>query len=209
MDSAPSPLISILVAARNEEANISACLTALCSQDYPDEKIEIWVGDDQSEDGTAAIVKSFESDYPNIHLVQIEEQWKHLRGKANVLAQLARKAKGEYLFITDADVIVEPTWIKSMLHYFTGSVGVITGVTAVEGRSLFAGFQNAEWLFYTAHGHNNAQNGRPVTAMGNNMAVSLEAYLKTGGYENIPFSVTEDYELFRAILKNGYSFKSA
>jgi cellulose synthase/poly-beta-1,6-N-acetylglucosamine synthase-like glycosyltransferase len=203
------PFVSILIAARNEEANISVCLNALINQDYPNEKIEIWVGNDQSEDGTAAIIQSFVQGYPNIDVLEIDAPLKHLRGKANVLAQLANKAKGDYLFITDADVIVEPTWITSMLTYFTGSVGVITGVTAVEGESLFAKLQNAEWLYYTAHGHNNAQSGRPVTAMGNNMAVSGEAYFKTGGYENIPFSITEDFELFRNILKIGFTFKTA
>lgn len=205
----PLPFVSILIAARNEEANISACLTAVVKQDYPSDKIEIWVGNDASEDKTGAIIASFEQTYPNIHSLKIETTWKHLRGKANVLAQLARKASGQYLFITDADMIVEPTWVIAMLTYFTNNVGVITGVTAVEGTSLFARLQNAEWLFYTAHGHNNAQSGRPVTAMGNNMAVSAEAYQKTGGYENIPFSVTEDYELFRTILKNGFTFKTA
>jgi len=205
----PLPFVSILIAARNEEANISACLAALIKQDYPSDKIEIWVGNDQSDDGTAAIIASFEKEHPNIHALQIEKPLKHLRGKANVLAQLAHKAKGEYFFITDADMVVEPTWINAMLSYFTNNVGVITGVTVVEGKSLFAQLQNAEWLFYTAHGHNNAQNGRPVTAMGNNMAVSAEAYLKSGGYENIPFSITEDYELFRSILKNGFIFKTA
>jgi len=205
----PLPFVSILIAARNEEANISACLTALVEQDYPLHKMEIWVGNDGSEDGTAAIIASFERDYQNIHSLQIEKPLKHLRGKANVLAQLARKATGKYFFITDADMLVEPTWVSAMLTCFTNNVGVITGVTAVEGKSLFARLQNAEWLFYTAHGHYNAQSGRPVTAMGNNMAVTAEAYFKTGGYENIPFSVTEDYELFRTILKTGFTFKTA
>jgi len=208
MDTNNYPLVSVLIAARNEENNIAACLDALCKQDYPKEKIEIWLGDDGSEDGTAAIINSFGYSYPNIHYLLIDQKWKHLQGKANVLAQLAHKAQGDYYFITDADVTVEPTWISCMLPFFAGTVGVITGVTAVEGKSLFAKLQNAEWLFYTAHGDMHSKKDRPVTAMGNNMAVSKEAYWKTGGYENIPFSVTEDYELFRVILKNGYTFKS-
>jgi cellulose synthase/poly-beta-1,6-N-acetylglucosamine synthase-like glycosyltransferase len=208
MDANYYPTVSILIAARNEGGNIARCLEAIIKQDYPAEKMDIWVGNDQSEDSTDAIIKSFQLRYPNIQSLFIETQWKHLRGKANVLAQLAHKAQGEYYFITDADVTVEPTWIKSMLPYFKASVGVITGVTAVEGTSIFAGLQNAEWLFYTAHGDMNAKQGKPVTAMGNNMAVTKEAYWGTGGYENMPFSVTEDYELFRSIIKNGYTFTS-
>ncbi|MDB5243304.1 MAG: glycosyl transferase family 2, partial [Spirosoma sp.] len=48
--------------------------------------------------------------------------------------------------------------------------------------------------------------GVPVTAMGNNMAVSRDAYEAVGGYESLPFSVVEDYTLFQAIAKRGFRF---
>ena len=47
------PSVSIVVPARNEEANIGACLDAAVEQTYPD--LQIVVVDDQSEDRTAAI----------------------------------------------------------------------------------------------------------------------------------------------------------
>ena len=40
------------------------------------------------------------------------------------------------------------------------------------------------------------------------MGISKSAYEQIGGYESIPFSVTEDYELFKTVIKNGHSFKS-
>jgi len=208
MEANKFPTISVLVAARDEEASIAACLDALLAQDYPKEKLEIWVGDDQSEDKTASIIHTYAQLYPNIHLLSIENCLKHQKGKSNVLAQLAHKASGDFLFITDADMTVAPTWISVMLDYFLPGTGIITGVTAVKGKSLFAKLQNAEWLFYTGHGHFNAKKGNPVTAMGNNMAVCTSAYWQTGGYENIPFSVTEDFELFKEILKRGFKFQT-
>jgi len=208
MEEETCPMVSVLVAARNEAANIRACLDALENQDYPKDRLELWIGDDQSEDETAAIIRAYTSEYPNIHLLTVENCLKHQRGKSNVLAHLAHKACGDILFITDADMTVVPSWISTMLTYFSPEVGVITGVTAVKGKSLFAKLQNAEWLFYTGHGHYNAQKGKPVTAMGNNMAVRTSAYWLTGGYENISFSITEDYELFREIRKKGFQFKS-
>jgi 1,2-diacylglycerol 3-beta-glucosyltransferase len=208
MEPVKFPMISVLVAARNEAANIGSCLDALLNQNYPKNDFEIWVGDDQSTDSTAAIVRQYEKDYPNVHLLPVTTELTHLKGKANVLAQLAHKATGEYLFITDADMTLVPQWMTVMLNSFSQGTGIITGVTAVLGKGLFARLQNAEWLFYTGHGYYNALNGRPVTAMGNNMAVTTEAYRQTGGYENIPFSVTEDYELYRQVVKRGYAFRS-
>lgn len=208
MDVDQLPKVSVLVAARNEENSIAACLDALLVQDYPQDKLEIWVGNDQSEDETKAIIMDYERLYPNIHLLSIDCCLRHQKGKSNVLAQLAHKANGDFLFITDADMTVVPTWIKSMLTYFTTEIGIITGVTAVTGKSLFAKLQNAEWLFYTAHGHIHANKGKPVTAMGNNMALRTSAYWSTGGYEKISFSVTEDFELFKEVLKKGFKFQS-
>jgi cellulose synthase/poly-beta-1,6-N-acetylglucosamine synthase-like glycosyltransferase len=48
----------------------------------------------------------------------------------------------------------------------------------------------------------------PVSAAGNNMMISAQAYRDTGGYENIPFSVTEDHALFIAALKKGWDYKN-
>jgi cellulose synthase/poly-beta-1,6-N-acetylglucosamine synthase-like glycosyltransferase len=50
-----SPMVSVLVPARNEEANIAACLDALLAQDY--ENYEILVIDDNSEDATWSIIQ--------------------------------------------------------------------------------------------------------------------------------------------------------
>jgi cellulose synthase/poly-beta-1,6-N-acetylglucosamine synthase-like glycosyltransferase len=48
----------------------------------------------------------------------------------------------------------------------------------------------------------------PVTAVGNNMMISRKAYESVGGYENIPFSVTEDFQLFKETLKKGWSYRN-
>ncbi len=55
----PSPGISVIVAARNEEDNIQTCLKALSAQEYPAHLWEIIVVDDGSYDRTKAIVEAF------------------------------------------------------------------------------------------------------------------------------------------------------
>jgi cellulose synthase/poly-beta-1,6-N-acetylglucosamine synthase-like glycosyltransferase len=49
----------------------------------------------------------------------------------------------------------------------------------------------------------------PITGMGNNMAVTRVAYFKIGGYEQIGFSIVEDYTLFMSIVGAGYGFRMA
>jgi cellulose synthase/poly-beta-1,6-N-acetylglucosamine synthase-like glycosyltransferase len=48
----------------------------------------------------------------------------------------------------------------------------------------------------------------PVTTMGNNMLLTRKAYEEVGGFENIPFSITEDIAIFNQILKRGYGFRN-
>lgn len=200
--------ISILIAARNEEATILDCLQAIAQLSYPESRFEVLVGNDQSTDGTADIVTGYIADKPNIRLVTIPESQSGLRGKANVLAQLARQARGQYLFFTDADTQVSPDWLTDMRAMFTDKVGIVTGVTLPDGPSLFHKLQTIDWLYNLTLTHLISSFGVPLTAMGNNMAVTREAYEAVGRYESLPFSVVEDYILFQAIVGRGFGFRN-
>lgn len=202
------PTVSILVAARNEETTILACLRAIYQLNYPANAIEVLIGDDQSTDRTNAIVADFIADKPAFRQVTITESRGGLRGKANVLAQLARLAGGHYLFFTDADTQVPTDWLPEMSRHLTKGVGIVTGVTLPDGSHLFHKLQTIDWLYNLTLTHLVSSFGVPVTAMGNNMAVSREAYDAFGGYESLPFSVVEDYTLFRAIVGRGFGFRN-
>ena len=202
------PLVSILVAARNEENNILRCLTSLAELSYPPEKIEVLVGDDDSEDTTNQVVTNFILTNQRFKLIAIAPPAGHLRGKANVLAQLAKAATGTYLFFTDADICVPKTWLTAMLQPFEKqpNVGVVTGITTISGHKILHNLQAIEWLNALAIMRFYAHFGIPLTGMGNNMAVSKTAYWAVGGYEKIPFSITEDYQLFKEIVAKGFGF---
>ncbi len=199
------PKISILVPARNEEKNISACLEALLALDYPKEHLEIIVGDDGSSDETANIVKQYTQKYPFIHLVHIQGTMGLARAKSNVLAQLITQAQAPYIFVTDADICVNPKWVQNLLPVLLQqNYGIVSGTTLVRGIPLFAQYQGLDWSLGFGYLIGLDRLGMKSTAVGNNMCFTREAYLATGGYENMPFSVTEDFQLFQAIRKCGY-----
>ena len=202
------PLVSILVAARNEENNILECLKAIDQLSYPVHRLEILVGNDQSDDSTAELVQEFIHGKPHFRLYNITQPLSHQRGKANVLAQLASGAKGDYLFFTDADTRVPSGWIEAMLAECPPSTGIVTGVTLVAGSRLFDRMQALDWLNALGLIKIASDWQIPLTAMGNNMLVSRPAYLATGGYESLPFSLAEDWQLFQAIVANGFGFRN-
>ncbi|MFL5728939.1 MAG: glycosyltransferase [Cytophagaceae bacterium] len=203
-----TPFVSVLLAARNEEKNIIECLDALAKLDYPSTHLEILVGNDHSEDITGTLASAFISDKSNFRLFNIGPNLGLARGKANVLAQLAHEAKGEFYFITDADIAVPKNWIREMLSYYKPGLGTISGFSLIKDRSLLSSFQNLEWIFAFGMVKVSSEVNVPVSAVGNNMFITREAYWSTGGYENIPFSVTEDFELFRQTLKKGWGYKN-
>jgi cellulose synthase/poly-beta-1,6-N-acetylglucosamine synthase-like glycosyltransferase len=202
------PWVSVLVAARNEENNILNCLRALDTLHYPKDKFEILIGNDHSEDRTAELVSDFIKGRNNFRLIDIKENLGLARGKANVLAYLTREAKGDFFFITDADIEVKPDWIEALLSYHEPETGIVSGLAYIKGDRLMDKFQNLDWIFAFGMVKVSSDLNMPVSAVGHNMVISREAYESTGGYENIPFSVTEDLELFKHTLKKGWGYKN-
>ena len=100
------PLLSIIIAAYNEENKIQKCLEALLDQNY--KNIEIFVIDDGSTDKTKEIIKKF-SKGKKIFLL---EQNRQGPGAAKNLA--VKKAKGEILVFVDADEYVQKNYIEKL-----------------------------------------------------------------------------------------------
>ena len=109
------PMVSVLVAARNEELNLPYCIESLRALDYPSDRIEFLIGDDQSSDQSSKIIKAFQELDKRVIYQEIIPEQSGLLAKANVLDQLAGKAKGEYLLFVDADVVVNPQWARGMV----------------------------------------------------------------------------------------------
>ena len=109
----PAPFTSILIPARDEEANIAACLDSLRKQDYPN--FEILVLDDNSSDDTVGIVEGIAAKDNRVRLIRGEILPEGWAGKPFACYQLARQARGSWLLFTDADTIHAPHMLRSML----------------------------------------------------------------------------------------------
>jgi len=203
------PLVSILLAARNEEHNIERCLSALIAIDYP--HFEIIVGNDRSEDSTRKRVLDFIANYPNftVKLVEIEGKYPNTMAKAAVLAEIAHHAKGEFYLITDADIAVPKTWAKTLIaNYDSDDIGIVSGTTYIEGKGLWGMLQSVDWIYFMCLVETFHRAGIKTTAIGNNMSIRAKAYWQTGGYENIPFSITEDYKIYQKVNALGWKAKN-
>ena len=213
------PPVAVLVAVRNEEHQLGACLDHLLAQDYPPEKMRIWVGNDASADNTLNLARQYAAKDQRIRVIDVKENLGQAQAKANVVSHLAQanaqdEHPADFLLVTDADVRAPRHWIKGMLQCWeadlsTQQPGIITGVTLVENNNLWAQLQHIDWLFALGMVKITSDLGVPTATLGNNMMMTRQAYEATGGYESLPFSITEDFQILREITKKGFGFRNA
>lgn len=65
----PYPLVSLVMAIRNEAPFIRATLESVAAQDYPADRWEVIIADGSSTDGTPERVREFASKHPNVRLL--------------------------------------------------------------------------------------------------------------------------------------------
>lgn len=200
------PPVSVIVAARNEEENLPACLAHLAKLSYPASQLEVIIVDDQSCDRTPTIARAWAGRLGHFRLHTIEERRDHLNGKANALHEAIEAASGDFLFITDADCRVPPDWIQSHLRYYTGRTAMVGGfalLAGLPGSRFGGGIQAIDWFFMTAVGAGSAGWGMPMSIFGNNVSIRKKVYLAAGGFAGAGFSVIEDFALMRAVQRLG------
>jgi cellulose synthase/poly-beta-1,6-N-acetylglucosamine synthase-like glycosyltransferase len=201
--SAYEPKVSVIICARDEESCIADCIKSLLEMDYPKEKLEVVLVNDRSTDRTKEIMMSYVSHNPLLKYYEVTQTTGKLKGKANALMQALKQATGEVIFTTDADIEVNRHWVREILKYYKDNTGVAAGYSVIIPKNFFYGLQSADWLYLLSVASGGDGIGVPISCVGNNMSYLHKAYNEIGGYEKIPFSITEDFMLLQKIHKEG------
>lgn len=113
------PFVSVIIPVHNRPEEIEACLMSLNHLDYPDDKLEVIVVDDASDDGTADVVELFD-----VKLISSTEN----RQAPSCRNLGAESAKGELLAFLDSDCTVSSSWLKELVPAFRDAeVGAVGG----------------------------------------------------------------------------------
>ena len=197
------PNVSVVVCARNEESNIGRCCESLLALDYPRDRLEIILVDDESEDRTRAVMEDYRRREPVIRILSTENEPRVLRAKQRPLNMGIRESKGTFVMLTDADIAVGPGWIRAHLATYGADTGIAGGTTRVDVSSgtLFDRVQCCDLLSKHAAGMGSAGLGLPVSLMGNNVSFRREAYNLVGGISGIDRSIVEDMALMNAVVR--------
>ncbi len=193
------PTATVIVASRNEEKNILRCMESLDNLIYPEGRLEIILVDDKSTDATGEIIDKFICDKPKFKKIITKKEIGMLKGKTNALANAIELAKGEIILTTDADCEVNPLWVKTTVSYYKEDVGAVNGFTTQVAKDGFGGMQSLDFIYLLTVAAGTINLNKPISCIGNNMSYRKKAYQEVGGYENLPFSVTEDFNLLWSI----------
>ena len=195
-----SPLVSIIVPARNEERTIERCLRSLLASSYP--KFEVIVVDDRSTDGTAAIAERFAAADQRVRLLPGAELAPGWYGKPWACWQAAQQARGELLLFTDADTEHGPLLLpRAVAARASADADLLT----VMPRQEMVGFweRMVQPFFFLLLGLrfgslkriNRNRNPRHGIANGQFILVTRESYIAVGGHQSVHNTVLEDLML--------------
>lgn len=106
-------LVSICVPARNEEPNIEACVRSALASAHVD--VEVLCYDDQSTDGTGAILARLRAEDERVRAVPTQPLPDGWNGKQHACWRMANAARGEWMLFTDADVRLDPRCVAATL----------------------------------------------------------------------------------------------
>ncbi len=202
VEASPTPEVSVIVPARNEEACLADCLRSLVGQAGP--AYEVIVVDDHSTDATRAIADGFP-----VTLISADELPPGWTGKCNAAWSGAKAAKGKWLLFTDADTRHSPESIARGLQEAkeTGadmlSYSPKQEVHGLAERALMPVIF-AE-LAATYPPKEVCDPKSPIAAAnGQYILIRREAYDAIGGHAAVATALLEDVELAKRLKQAGF-----
>ncbi|MCC6754724.1 MAG: glycosyltransferase [Saprospiraceae bacterium] len=182
----PKLSASIVVAARNEEDHILACVQSCLQQSNPFGALEVIVVDDQSEDDTCGMLEAIDDARFSLMQLGVYRRTTIKGSKKKAIAYGVQHAHGDIILTTDADCIVPEGWVHGMLEHFRDpGVHLVCGPVRIAAPNGLLGFFQA--LDLTANGLVNATGlayGSHDLCSGANLAYRRDAFLQADAYEH-------------------------
>ncbi|MFP7297744.1 glycosyltransferase [Neobacillus niacini] len=202
------PLLSVIVAARNEAGQIEASILSQLKQTY--KNVEWILVNDRSTDSTGLIMNEMQQEDHRIkviHIAQLPEGW---LGKNHALYKGFLEASGKWLLFTDADVKFEREAFAKALHYFNRhELDHLTAAPNLSAKKFWLKSFVAFFLFGFSYFKRPWAANNPKSKIGTGIGafnlVSKEAYEAFGTHEKVKMRPDDDLQLGMRMKQAGYS----
>ncbi len=193
-DPAHLPLVTLMVAAKNEEAVIGRLVKTLCSLDYPPQCYELWVIDDNSSDRTGLYLDQLTQEYEQLRVVHRAADAGG--GKSGALNQVLPLTQGEFIAVFDADAQVPQDMLRRVLPLFQRqNLGAIQVRKSISNGSenFWTRGQSVEMLLDSYFQQQRIAVGGIGELRGNGQFVRRAALERCGGWNEE--TITDDLDL--------------
>jgi len=203
----PLPRLSVVVAARNEEARVEQALSSLLALDYPD--YEVVFVDDRSQDRTGEIADRLSTQDDRLRVLHVEELPAGWFGKNHASWRGALAARGDLLLFTDGDVVFGRDAVRrGVRHLLRNRLDHVAVLPALVMRSpmLQACVIVFHWGAHVTARLWQVRDPRSTASFGVG-AYNLfraDVYRTIGGHRQVALRPDEDYQLGRLVKLNGY-----
>ena len=188
------PQVSLLVAAKNEVAVIARLVETLCNLDYPGDRYELWIIDDNSSDGTGALLDRLAQRYDRLNVLHRGPDASG--GKSGALNLAWPRTTGEILAVFDADAQVPKDLLYRAIPLFqeprTGAVQVRKAITN-HGANFWTRGQHREMALDSYYQEQRIACGGIGELRGNGQLVRRQAIAQCGGWNEL--TITDDLDL--------------
>jgi 1,2-diacylglycerol 3-beta-glucosyltransferase len=188
------PFFSLLASAKNEEAVIANLVENLCQLDYPSDRFEVWIVDDNSSDRTPEVLASLKQKFPQLQTLQRGEDAQG--GKSGALNQVLALTKGDIIGVFDADAHVPNDVLRSLVPVFRQpKIGAVQLRKAIANASenLWTSGQSCEMALDWCLQDLRIRVGGTGELRGNGQFVRLTALKDCGGWNEQ--TITDDLDL--------------
>ncbi|MDF2888264.1 MAG: ydaM [Lacrimispora sp.] len=205
------PMVTVMVPAHNESIVLRKTMEALMKFDYPKDRYEIIVINDNSTDDSAQVLKTIQQKNPSAKIIIINtNRVVGGKGKSNALNIALSMASGSVIAIYDADNTPEKQALKILVENLMSDdkLGAVIGKFRTRNKyaSLLTRFVNIETLAYQCMN----QAGRYFffklcTIPGTNYVIRRELIDRMGGWD--VNALAEDTEISFRLYRMGYYIK--
>jgi len=195
--------ISIIVATRNEADNIDDLLSSLSKLNYPENKFEVILVDDHSEDGSLEKSRKWLERFSQLKIISLPE---NKTGKKAALAMGITLAGGEIIATTDADCLLPNQWLRHINIRFQGdSTKMGVGAVVIQAnKTFFSELQALEFASVIGTGLATLGLNKPTMCNGANLSFRKKVFDEVNGYSGNEHIASGDDEFLMRKISTRY-----
>ncbi len=202
----PTPRVTVFKPLAGCDDDLEDNLESFAKLDYP--SLEILLGVADPSDAAFAAARRFVARHPSLDArIVLTDRQAALNPKVAQLIGLERQATGAIYVISDSNVRVAPSYLRSLVSDLAQpGVGMVTSLFGGTGeRTLGAALENLQICVSTAPGIAalDAVSNRPFT-VGKSMAVRRGDLERLGGFAPVGNVLAEDHVLGRRFMDAGF-----